>query len=211
MAGAIFGLATGELATGLGIGLFFELLWLDLLPAGTYIPAQGQFATLMALVLVEVFGLHGSPLLVIALVVALPAGPFGAMLEGIVRRLNDRSYDLVISPQHADAGGVLTRSVGVGLARTALFGFVAFVCYGVLAVYITGKVLVMLTPLLAPAVLAAPVAYWRLWLVASVGASLSLRRTAAITTLVLVTGVLCVLLFLHSTGTSGPSGFFGGP
>ena len=54
--GILFALILDPDIPFLGIGIFFELLWLDAIPAGTYIPPQSQLA---AFVCAEVAALPG--------------------------------------------------------------------------------------------------------------------------------------------------------
>ena len=47
-AAALWALFTWQIQPALGAGIFFELLWLDLFPAGTFIPPQSLLALSIA-------------------------------------------------------------------------------------------------------------------------------------------------------------------
>jgi len=72
MAGAILGYAAGDFMTGLQLGLFAELLFLDHVPVGGNVPPSGVFWTVSALVAASIFS------------VPLPLAFFLGMLAGLL-------------------------------------------------------------------------------------------------------------------------------
>jgi len=76
--------------------IFYELLWLDFIPVGTFIPPHMTAATFAGLALSSHFGLNSPPLVFLALVAGLPMAWFGARLDRVLRDRLNRSYGLVL-------------------------------------------------------------------------------------------------------------------
>jgi len=53
----LWSLFSGQKDISLNLGIFFELLWLDLFPAGTFIPPQSVYAVLLTLSISYIFAL----------------------------------------------------------------------------------------------------------------------------------------------------------
>lgn len=94
--GLCWGLCVGNLETSLFISIFYELLWLDFIPVGTFIPPHMTAATFTALALSSYFGLDTLPLTILALAGGLPMAWFGARLERIMRDRLNRSYGKIL-------------------------------------------------------------------------------------------------------------------
>ena len=135
--GLLWGLATGHLEHSLAVGLFFELLWLDLFHAGTYIPPNGAASTLGALCLCEIWGLYDPPQALLPMAVCLPLAIFGARLENILRIWRDAAYNKLLhwarrsrrtdTPEILD--GLIIRSLVQQAAMNALFLFIFLFAY----------------------------------------------------------------------------------
>ncbi|SNR60267.1 PTS system, mannose-specific IIC component [Humidesulfovibrio mexicanus] len=78
------------------VAVFFELLWLDFIPVGTFIPPHTTAATFTALALCSYFGLDSLPLASLALAAGLPMAWMGTRLERIMRDRLNRSYSGVL-------------------------------------------------------------------------------------------------------------------
>lgn len=94
--GLFWGLFVGQLETSLFIAVFYELLWLDFIPVGTFIPPNMTAACLTALVISNYLGLDSMPLLALPLVAGLPMAWLGAKLERVMRDRLNRSYTRVL-------------------------------------------------------------------------------------------------------------------
>lgn len=94
--GLFWGLIMGNLETSLYCSIFYELLWLDFIPVGTFIPPHMTAATFTGLALSTYFGLDSPPLVFLALVCGLPMAWLGARLERTMRDRLNRSYGLVL-------------------------------------------------------------------------------------------------------------------
>ncbi len=77
----------------LGVGIFFELFWLDAIPAGTHIPPNSALTTIMCLGLASYFSLHSPSELPVLLAISLPLARLGARVENWRRRRLDLDYD----------------------------------------------------------------------------------------------------------------------
>lgn len=78
------------------VAVFYELLWLDFIPVGTFIPPHTTAATFTALALCSYFDLASLPLASLALVAGLPMAWLGARLERTMRDRLNRSYSGVL-------------------------------------------------------------------------------------------------------------------
>lgn len=94
--GLFWGLVMGNLDTSLYVAIFYELLWLDFIPVGTFIPPHMTAAAFTALALSSYFGLDSLPLILLALLGGLPMAWLGARLERTLRDRLNRSYSGVL-------------------------------------------------------------------------------------------------------------------
>lgn len=102
--GLCWGLAFGNLTSSLYIAIFYELLWLDFIPVGTFIPPHMTAAAFTGLALATYFGLDSPPLVFVALVFGLPMAWLGALLDRNLRDRLNRSYSAVLHWVRKPAG-----------------------------------------------------------------------------------------------------------
>jgi len=95
--GFFWGAAMGEYTTSLYIAIFFELFWLDLIPAGTYIPPQLTAATFSALALTSWFGLEQPSRIMFVLFASMPLAWIGTKVEGWLREREQGSYNSLLN------------------------------------------------------------------------------------------------------------------
>lgn len=133
VAGPLAGWFLGIPLTGLEVGMLLELLWLGRLPVGTVIPPDDTQvaigATLLALTLQRLFGLHGMPAVILCVLVAIPLGQFGRYADNRVRQANNR---LAHKAQAAAAAGDSRRIEWLHLCGTGHFALAALVTCGVI-------------------------------------------------------------------------------
>jgi PTS system mannose-specific IIC component len=189
----VFGLATNELGLCLSVALFFELLWLDLLPAGTFIPPQLVAATVACLSLVSRFGLAEPPLILVAILASLPLAWLGSTLEYGLRGLRNKSYNRLLNWARtldpADRPGVLAaRSLAVTFSANLTVFFVVLFALHLLVGFVL--------ELGREQLLGLPLTWTQLWLAASIGGLLALRIKRAYGFLAL--GALLVIFFTGS-------------
>jgi PTS system mannose-specific IIC component len=187
--GFVWGLITGDWASSLGICLFFELLWLDIFPAGTIIPPHSLAPALASLAVVNHFGLQQPSLAAVAMLAALPLGRAFAVIERYHRQYENLAFErLMLWARRGSCGpgpaSLTRRSILVMLPVNA----VAFA----LALSALLVVTHLLLPRLAPLIGQAPLKWPHLWVVASIGAVLSLRHRPAYA--VLLGGVALAVL-----------------
>lgn len=104
--GLLWGLCGGDLQTSLYCAIFYELLWLDFIPVGTFIPPHMTAAAFSGLAISTYFGLDSPPFVFLALIAGLPMAWLGAKLDRTLRDRLNRSYGLVLQwlrrPHDAD-------------------------------------------------------------------------------------------------------------
>ena len=122
VAAPLTGLVLGNPLLGLEVGMLLELLWLGRLPVGAAIPPDDTQvavgATVLALSMGQMLGLVGMPMVILAVLVAIPLGKFGQIFDRLARNVNDR---LAVSGLKALSNGNPT-----GLERRHLMGLVSF-------------------------------------------------------------------------------------
>jgi PTS system mannose-specific IIC component len=190
--GLVYGAFFGDIPTCMNIAIFFELFWLDLFPAGTFIPPNQAAATLATLTLARCFNLTEPSGVLVASVMSLPLALIFARLEAFHRRFETTAQakaaarkDAMLSP-----GRLVWRS----LADLAIMNGVCF-SLALAALVAAGKlVFAMLGPLLA----AQSMSFAHLWILGSLGGVLSLRHRPAYVVLSVGVGV-SILWFLVLT------------
>lgn len=122
VAAPLTGLVLGNPLLGLEVGMLLELLWLGRLPVGAAIPPDDTQvavgATVLAFSMGQMLGLVGMPMVILAVLVAIPLGKFGQIFDRLARNVNDR---LAVSGLKALSNGNPT-----GLERRHLMGLVSF-------------------------------------------------------------------------------------
>lgn len=122
VAGPLTGLVLGMPLLGLEVGMLLELLWLGRLPVGAAIPPDDTQVTVGATVLAfsmgEILGLTGMPMVILAVLIAIPLGKFGQIFDRLARQVNDRlAVSGLQALRHGDTNG---------LERMHLMGLVSF-------------------------------------------------------------------------------------
>lgn len=178
----------------LGIGVFYELFWLDLFPAGTYIPPNGLFSTFMALSLVEYYGFTRPGDVIIPIMLGIPFALFGAGFEFIQRRRQDRNYNAVLiwarQPENNRVGFLPEKLVFSSVTQLFIGNMLLFLAGYYLLIIILNFINTM--SVFPPT---APAPKWgHLWLTAGIGAVLSLRVKYAYS--IFLIGAGAVVLFL---------------
>jgi len=181
---------TFRLQPALSAGIFFELLWLDLFPAGTYIPPQALMsltATLTILACLPEADMRATALIVIA---TLPLAYLGAWVEQLHRKRQNARYNQLLNWNRGGSIGAFApeRLTAGALMEIFLVNFTIF--------------MVCALPLLAGIRLLQPLisngqqpSWPMLWTGACAGAilALRLRRAHALAAASLVIGVLATL------------------
>ncbi|MEW5773159.1 MAG: PTS sugar transporter subunit IIC [Thermodesulfobacteriota bacterium] len=188
--GLVFGLLAGNLELALYVSVIFELFWLDLIPAGTYIPPNTAASNLSCLTLLHAFGFTTPAEAVFPILLCLPLGWIGARLEDFLRARRNAAYDRL----QAWARGDAVRPVRLG--RTILEGMIQNWVAHFLFFFAAVLALISLVGLLRAWNLLQPpqglFSWGHLWVAASFGGILSLRSLRAYGSM--AAGVVAVLL-----------------
>jgi PTS system mannose-specific IIC component len=188
--GFFWGAATGEYTTSLYIAIFFELFWLDLIPAGAYIPPQLTAATFSALALTTWFGLDQPSRIMFVLFASMPLAWIGTKVEAWLREREQGSYNALLNwARNPDSmhlpGTLILRSMGKGLLMSwatflVAILFLKFVFDLVFSAY--------------PNVFSHLDVTWaHLWVAASLGGLMALRLKRAY--VILATGIVLFALY----------------
>lgn len=176
--GLLFGAITGDLATALGICVFFELLWLDFFPAGTYIPPNRALPAFLCLALTHMLGLSLPADVLLLLLLTLPTAWLGAKLEGWQRVWQNASYNeaqlWVKDEVQGFRSGALIRR---GVLQTVLLQGGTFLLIGLIGLWAVPELLAYWP------VTGSDLGWGHLWSAALIGGVLSLRIKAAYGTL----------------------------
>ncbi len=102
IASSVTGLILGDFQSGLFIGIFLELLWINELPVGAARFSEGNIgATAAAAIAVTSNNLIFRPVpsMALALMIAVPVSIIGSYLVEYMRKINSKSFDnLFVSP-----------------------------------------------------------------------------------------------------------------
>lgn len=173
--GLIWGACTGDFSTPVAVGVFFELFWLDQIPAGTYIPPNSVLSTFLCLSLCEYFKLSQPGEIVYPLVLTMPMAVLGAKLEYQQRRWQDGGYNSLLHwsrmPGHRRHPHKPERLVLFSLVQLVALNLALFTL-GLLAIL---GILLLLGLDDKAAMLDLPLGWAHLWFLAAIGGLLALR------------------------------------
>jgi PTS system mannose-specific IIC component len=134
------------------IGMLLELLWLGRIPVGAAIPPDDTQvavgATVLAVTMGRFLGFDGMPLVLLAVLIAIPLGKCGQVFDRLARHVNDR-----LSASACDA---LERGDVRILERNHLLGLLSFalssLATAIVIVLVGSVVLFLFAPTLIGAV-----------------------------------------------------------
>lgn len=174
LAALIWAGLTWTLQPALSVGVFFELLWLDLFPAGTYIPPQGLLSLTACLSLLACLPGADMRTTALVLVATLPLAYLGAWVEQTYRTRQNLSYNQLITWNRRGVGHAFTpdRLVFRALAELFTLNFLLHL--------LCVLTLLPILRLVQPWLMHGPQPTWSLfWIAASIGAILALRLPRA--------------------------------
>jgi len=96
VAGFFLALITGEVFPVLIISLFFELLWLDLIPAGTFIPPNAIFCVTSTTLLCGHFQLEHTGQIFLLMLLSIPGAYILSRIEGWYRIRQNKKYNQIL-------------------------------------------------------------------------------------------------------------------
>ena len=136
VAGPLIGLALGDPYTGLTAGAYLELLWVDRIPVGPYVPPNDTFVAILttagAILAAPVSGHPPRELIALAILVFAPAAFLGQKMEILLRKWNDGLVLQAMEDAKAGDAAALTRrhlaALGRYLAGSLVFLAAALTC-----------------------------------------------------------------------------------
>lgn len=190
----IWGAVTGDWTMALGLGIFFELFWMDLIGAGTYIPPNANLSLLLCLFVSSSFASQGmympAPPLVL-IVLSIPLAFAGTWIEQHHRHKLISLHEQLVEKRQMDKPIPIT-----------------VISWAILQLWFKETLLFILLGSAVYCLLAFPFLNFHqfpgqekldwsvLWLTATLGGVLSLRTRRAVTSLAITLAIFCVLL-LH--------------
>jgi PTS system mannose-specific IIC component len=190
LAALVWAALTWSLQPALNAGVFFELLWLDLFPAGTYIPPHGLLSLTACLSLLSCLPAADMRTTALVLIVTLPLAYLGAWVEQAYRTRQNLSYNQLITWNRRGFGHAYTPERLVFRAMAELF--VLYFLLHLACVLVLLPVLRLVQPWLVHGLQPT----WPLfWAAAIIGAILALRlpRVYALTGAALALGAVSTL------------------
>ncbi|GHV54314.1 hypothetical protein FACS1894206_06840 [Deltaproteobacteria bacterium] len=127
--GFLWGLLMGDMQTALFLAVFYELFWLDLFPAGTYLPPNPLFPMLCLFSLLGSLQDISASHLFFPIMITLPLAFFGSFLEKTHRKWQLASYNQLIRSfrKGNDLGASAAKSIRLALVQLFSLNFVVFV------------------------------------------------------------------------------------
>jgi PTS system mannose-specific IIC component len=187
--GLFWAVLSGDQNTALNVAVFFELLWLDLIPVGTFIPPMSSFATLAGIVVIQRLGATHPMEQAVVMALAVLMGMFGVRLDGMQRHWQNKSYNTLLSWSRRGRSGRFHpgKLVWMSLGQQMLLFGSFFLISAYVLQWFCGR--------LMPYVPEYDWMNWKvLWLFASLGGVLALRITRAYVMLALCCLVAVLVL-----------------
>lgn len=175
--GALWGAVTGDVASSLKIAVFFELFWLDNIPAGTYIPPHILAPTFAALALSTSFAFTEARQAMVIILACLPLARIGSWLEYSLRRWHNRGHNKLIN--WARRGKTGENVPGKLVLQSILRTFVTSWLFFWTSTLILHYILRIFFHKWGPLVAGVDMKWSFLWIAASLGGLLALRLRKA--------------------------------
>jgi PTS system mannose-specific IIC component len=189
--GLLGALLTGNPFPSIGIGIFFELIWLDFFPAGTFIPPHQILPTFLSLSLASYLEIYSPENVMPILFLTLPLAWIGTRLEHWQRNLQNKNYNKLVRWTDHEPDSFRPESLVLGsLVQIALFNCILFVVCFVVLFVILEYVFIFWSGRFEG------LAWSYLWLTACVGGILSLRIRRAYEVFVVCVGVVLLILLI---------------
>lgn len=193
----IWGVCTGDWALAVSLGIFFELFFMDLLGAGTYIPPSGVFSLLLCLLLADSFALSPQAVPVLPVVATLPLAGLGARLEQWFRQRRVKLHNFFVEDGQMERP-VSLLSIIASISELWVGQVLLFVLVSLGLFWVGQAALAVFNFLSLPSYLSSasawPVSWPVFWLVGALGGVLSLRVKKAFVSFGLTFALLSVLL-----------------
>ena len=194
VAGPIIGALLSDPYTGLLAGAFVELLWIDRMPIGTYIPPNDSAAAILITAGSILAGIKlghlSQSLFVLAFLLFLPFGPIGKKVEFLIITSNDRLSRKAM--EDAKAGNIK------GISRRHIFGLWKIFLGNVILIFIPlllgSAVLIWIYPLLPKEILKA--LYYTYFVIPIIGVTVALNTIKLRGTIPVFSGLFLIFALI---------------
>lgn len=120
----LMGLFLGNLYAGLIIGALIELIWIDRLPIGTYIPPNDSMtaviATSIALIAGSATGDVSPQIIALAVILSIPCGSLAKQIDVMIIKSNNTLSDRALQDAQGNNIRALERKSYLGLIKVFL-------------------------------------------------------------------------------------------
>ena len=135
----VIGLLLHNHYAGLVIGAFIELIWLDRIPIGTYIPPNDSLAAVVATSTSIIAGqkLGGIPtpeLIALSILIAIPCGILAKQMDILIIKSNDILSDRALADAKKNNIRGIEQNIYLGLIKVFLFD--VFYILAILVIFI---------------------------------------------------------------------------
>ena len=121
----LIGLIFNNLYAGLIIGAFIELIWIDRIPVGTYIPPNDSIvavvATSTAILAGQKLGGEFTQLIALSILMAIPCGIIAKKADTLIIKSNDSLSDQALEDAKKSDIRAIEKKVYLGLIKVFLF------------------------------------------------------------------------------------------
>lgn len=121
----LIGLLLNNLYAGLIIGAFVELIWIDRIPIGTYIPPNDSIVAVIATSTVALAGQRSggefTPLIALSILMAIPCGILAKKVDILIIKSNDILSDQALEDAKKSNIRAIEKKVYSGLIKVFLF------------------------------------------------------------------------------------------
>lgn len=182
-------LLSGEWSICISIAIFFELLWLDFFPAGTFIPPNHAFITFLCLVVSQTLGLKSPVQILPVIIICLPLSWVGTKIELKYRLWQNTIHDKLLQDSNNDLQHIQTdKLVKQALIHITLINSFLFIISSLLIYYIMSFILIHWPNEIKN------LTWAHLWSAALIGGILSLRIRRAYELLIVGAFIMIVLM-----------------
>lgn len=194
VAGPVIGALLSDPYTGLIAGAFVELLWIDRLPIGTYIPPNDSVAAILITAGSILAGIKlghlSQSLFVFAFLLFLPFGPIGEKVEFLIIKSNDKLSRKAM--EDAKAGDFK------GISRRHIFGLWKIFLGNIILIFIPlllgSAVIIWIYPLLPKEIL--KTLYYTYFVIPIIGVTVALNTIKLRGTIPVFSGLFLIFALI---------------
>lgn len=130
--GFFISILTGEVFPVMYIAVFFELLWIDIIPAGTFIPPNAIFCVVATIIIVEIFTLESASQIFPVMAATIPMAFLSSWIEGAQRTAQNKNYNMILQQGRKTAESY---QPGAMIRTSALHLLLIYLALGIAGIY----------------------------------------------------------------------------